>query len=84
MCTVSELFVRVAPGHYTLAYRAVVTESLPPADFMEPVWDETKRCHNWRSYVPEGLVPLWSSLPPDARAILAADYERLANLEIWD
>lgn len=83
MLTTPALFARVAPGSYTLVDQ-VLAEIEPPADFLEPNWDEVKRCHNWRRYVPEKLVPLWTSLPANVRAILAADYQRLASLEEWE
>lgn len=82
----TDLFAKVGPARYTLASRAndPVPEIDPPADFLEPNWDEVKRCHNWRDYVPEKLVPLWASLPANVRAILAVDYQRLASLEEWE
>lgn len=84
----TDLFAKVGPASYTLASRASepapVPGSKPPVDFLEPNWDEVKRCHNWRGYVPEDLVPLWTSLPVNVRAILAADYQRLASLENWE
>lgn len=55
-----------------------------PTDFLSPDWRACRRCHEWKNYVPADLVPLWPTLTPEVRAILASDYQRQADSEEWD
>lgn len=58
--------------------------STAPADHLTPDWGSIRRVHDWKNYVPVDLRPLWPTLAPEVRAMLAAQYEGLASLEEWD
>ena len=50
-----------------------------------PDWAQTgDRCHDWRTYIDDGLRALWASISEDARLAAFAIANRQAQLEEWD
>ena len=47
-------------------------------------WDDIKKTHDWRNYIPDEIVAVWKELSFDARAVAFALARRRADNEDWD
>lgn len=50
----------------------------------EECFDDVRKVHDWRNYVPSEVVEVWNYLPLDARLIAFAMAENRARNEEWD
>ncbi len=50
----------------------------------DPRWDEAETVHDWRNYVPDAIVELWSDLDLSSRIICYVLSQQQANREEWD
>ena len=57
---------------------------MSPSDYLDPVWDEFDRVHNWRNYASDELKAIWLGLLPDVRRIVAECLQTVADNEEWD
>lgn len=55
-----------------------------PDDYLEPRWDEARKCHCWRNHVSDELEAIWDTFTPHQKAVLARDAESEAHNEEWE
>jgi hypothetical protein len=59
------------------------TENLERVLF-DPKFEETRKCHDWRNYIPDFVCDVWEHLPPEAK-LVAYDMALVqANREEWE
>ncbi len=49
-----------------------------------PPWDECKRTHDWKNYVPESICEVWDTLPIEAKLVCYILCKQLASNEDWE
>lgn len=54
------------------------------AQIHEPKWEETSRVHDWRSYIPEEVRKIWTSIGYLGRRVIIIICENAAGREEWE
>ena len=49
-----------------------------------PQFEKSRKCHDWRNYVPDKVKDIWGSLSNETRIMVYITAETRANLEDWD
>jgi hypothetical protein len=49
-----------------------------------PQFDKSRRCHDWRNYIPDELRLAWKDLSYEARIAVFVAAEKQAHKEDWD
>ncbi len=47
-------------------------------------FDKTRKCHDWRNYIPDGLRKVWKELSYEARIAAYLVAKPQADREDWD
>jgi hypothetical protein len=49
-----------------------------------PEFNKTRKCHDWRNYIPESVQELWKDMSSEARIIAYLVAKPQADRENWD
>lgn len=57
---------------------------MDPQEFLDPVWEEGSRVHNWRNYIGEDLQEIWQSFTYTQKLKIAENAQMIADREHWE
>lgn len=65
-------------------YRELLKEYRNIGLIEDPQFNKSRKCHDWRNYVPDKIRDIWGALSNEARIMVFITAEKQANLEDWD
>jgi len=55
-----------------------------PTDFVDPDWENTQMCHDWKNHVPEDVRVIWNGFTESQKMALSLWARNLADQEEWE
>lgn len=65
-------------------YRDILKEYKDIGSTENPQFEKSRKCHDWRNYVPDKIRDIWGALSDETRIMVFLTAEKQSNLEDWD